>query len=106
LSFTIPADDAGTYAISFRYANGNGPVNTENKCAIRSLRSGGVLKGTFVFPQRGIGEWSNWGNSNAVQVQLEKGNHTFNLELEPSNENMNGSVNQALLDFVQVEKLK
>jgi len=26
--------------------------------------------------------------------------------LEPSNENMNGSVNQALLNFVQVEKLK
>ena len=106
LSFIIPADEAGTYAISFRYANGNGPINTENKCAIRSLRSGGALKGTFVFPQRGIGEWSNWGNSNAVQVQLEKGNHTFQLVLEPSNENMNGSVNQALLNFVQVEKLK
>jgi len=106
LSFSIPADDAGTYAISFRYANGNGPVNTENKCAIRSLRSGGVLKGTFVFPQRGIGEWSNWGTSNSVQVQLEKGNHNFQLVLEPSNENMNGSVNQALLNFVQVEKLK
>ena len=37
---TIPVNigEPGLYAINFRYANGNGPVNTENKCAIRTCK--------------------------------------------------------------------
>ncbi len=37
---TVPVSIAedGWYAIDFKYANGNGPINTENKCAIRTLK--------------------------------------------------------------------
>ena len=96
----IPVDVpmTGTYLVSFRYANGNGPVNTENKCAIRSLKLDGTEKATVVFPQRGKDEWSNWGISNRVKLSLAAGKHTITLSLEDYNDNMNGEINQAMLD--------
>jgi hypothetical protein len=105
---TIPVviDEVGLYAIDFRYANGNGPTNTENKCAIRTLNDGGKIIGTIVLPQRGKGEWSNWGFTNAMQVQLSKGTHQITLSFEPFDENMNGEINQAMLDYMRVVKLK
>jgi len=105
LTIPITVSVAGLYAIDFRYANGNGPVNTENKCAIRTLRSRGKLLGTIVFPQRGVGEWSNWGYSNAVLVRLEPGTQLLTLAFEPANENMNGAVNQAMLDYLRLTRV-
>ena len=101
---TVP--EAGLYAVDFRYANGNGPVNTNNRCAIRTLRRGPALLGTVVLPQRGVDEWSNWGYSNPVLVRLEKGTQPLTLALEPANENMNGDVNQAVLDYLRVKKIE
>jgi hypothetical protein len=104
LSVTVP--EAGLYAVDFRYANGNGPTNTNNKCAIRTLRMGPKILGTIVLPQRGVDEWSNWGFSNAVLVQLDKGTHQLTLAYEPANTNMNGDVNQAMLDYLRVQKIR
>jgi hypothetical protein len=104
LKIKITVPESGKYSLNFWYANGNGPVNTENKCAIRTLRQNGKILGTFVFPQRGSGEWSNWGFSNGIQVNLEKGDHILNLEFDPSNENMNGVTNQALLNYLMFRK--
>ena len=57
IAILLVVPEAGLYALDFRYVNGNGPVNTENKCAIRTLRDGaGALLGTVVMPQRGVGE--------------------------------------------------
>ncbi|WP_347157536.1 MGH1-like glycoside hydrolase domain-containing protein [Pontibacter chitinilyticus] len=105
LTMKVTVPEAGRYAIDFRYANGNGPINTSNKCAIRSLKSGNTFLGAIVLPQRGDGEWSDWGFTNAVQVRLEKGTTEFTLSLEPANANMNGEVNQAMLDYLRVTKL-
>jgi hypothetical protein len=104
VSFPITVNENGRYAIECKYANGNGPTNTLNKCAIRTLKNDGKKIGTIVFPQRGNGEWSNWGFTNSVEVFLEKGKHTISLTYEPWNENMNGEVNQAMLDFLMVTK--
>lgn len=107
ISIPINIDADGLYAISFRYANGNGPVNTENKCAIRTLSIDKKFAGTSIFPQRGKDEWSNWGFSNAVQVQLTKGKHVVMLSFTDANENMNvDEINQAMLDYLQVMKIK
>jgi len=105
---TIPVnvERAGVYAISFRYSNGNGPVNTENKCAIRTLKIDENFAGTVVLPQRGTGEWSNWGSTNSVQVKLSKGKHNVSVAFEPQNENMNVDVNQAMLDAMNVFQIK
>jgi len=49
---------AGTWSIDLRYANGNGPVNTEDKVAVRTASVAGRTLGVFVMPQRGPGRWS------------------------------------------------
>jgi hypothetical protein len=106
LTIPVTVPEAGLYAVDFRYANGNGPTNTNNKCGIRTLRLGSKALGTVVLPQRGVEEWSNWGFTNAVLVQLPKGTHQLTLAYEPANTNMNGAVNQAMLDYLRVQKIK
>jgi hypothetical protein len=96
----------GVYAIKFRYANGNGPANTDNKCAVRTLVVDDKKVGTVVLPQRGKGEWSNWGYSNSLQVNLQAGIHHLVVYLNDYNDNMNGIVNQAMLDYIQVVRVK
>ncbi|MEI8087914.1 MAG: hypothetical protein WCG93_17010, partial [Paludibacter sp.] len=105
---TIPVtvNSAGIYAIHYHYANGNGPTNTENKCALRTLKVNGRMAGTIILPQRGTDEWSNWGDTNAVQVTLQKGKNTISLSYEAYNANMNGEINQAMLDRMCVVRVK
>ena len=99
----VPND--GLYSISYRYSNGNGPVNTENKAAIRSLYVDGKDVGTIVMPQRGVGNWDDWGLSNSVKVKLTKGEHTITLQYNPEDQNMNLNTNHALIDGVIVEEV-
>lgn len=103
ITVDVPAD--GTYAISVRYANGNGPVNTENKAAIRTLMLDDTKAGTIVMPHRGTGNWWDWGMSNTVIVSLKAGRHAITLPLLPSDENMNIGINHALIDEVQLRRL-
>lgn len=105
LGMSLKVNTSGRYQLYFRYSNGNGPVNTDNKCAMRQLYIDETRIGTAVFPQRGKDEWSNWGYSNPLDVQLTKGEHTLQLKFEESNENMNGDVNQAMLDALYLIKL-
>ncbi len=107
-SISIPVNikHTGKYAITFRYANGNGPINTENKCAIRTLKVDGIQVGAVILPQRGTNEWANWGYSNAVHVLLNQGNHLMTLSFETYNENMNGKINQAMLDAIIITRLE
>lgn len=104
ISINIPTD--GWYSLDIRYANGNGPVNTENKCAIRTCSIEEKQIGTFVFPQRGKNEWSAWGMSNAIQTKLTKGKHIIKIHFDTANENMNGDINEAILDYLRIVKLK
>ena len=106
INIPIEIKEPGLYAINFRYANGNGPVNTENKCAIRTILVDKKFAGTVVFPQRGKEEWSNWGFSNAIQMPLQTGKHTITISFTAANENMNGLINQAMLDQLQIVQIK
>ena len=99
----VPAD--GTYAIYLRYANGNGPVNTENKCAIRTISVDGKRAGIVVLPQRGVANWNDWGNSNVLEFPLTAGKHTVTIDFRPENNNMNINTNHALVDEIVLEKL-
>jgi hypothetical protein len=105
LEFQVEIKEDGLYAIDFKYANGNGPTNTENKCAIRSLLINSENIGTIILPQRGAKEWSNWGFSNSVQTKLTKGTHQVQLSLKEYNENMNQEINQAMIDYIRITKL-
>ena len=105
VDFTMNVKEDGTYILDVRYANGNGPINTENKCAFRTISIDSTTTGTLVFPQRGKDEWSNWGFSNPLKLQLKKGLHHISISFKPWNENMNGAINQAMLDYVRLIKI-
>ncbi|HEY5463863.1 MAG TPA: amylo-alpha-1,6-glucosidase [Hanamia sp.] len=104
IDFTVNVKEDANYILDVRYANGNGPINTENKCAFRTISIDNKDFGTLVFPQRGKEEWSNWGWSNSLEVPLSKGLNHVVISFEDWNENMNGDINQAMLDCVRLIK--
>lgn len=105
ITVNIEAEKAGKYLIDFRYSNGSGPWNTDNKCAIRSLYTNNNYTGTVVFPQRGQDEWSDWGWSNGYVAELKAGENELKLVFESWNINMNVDVNTVMLDFMRVTHL-
>lgn len=106
-SVTIPVNikEDGNYAVNLTYSNGNGPVNTENKNAVRSLLVDGKKAGTFVMPHRGRGNWNDWGITNFINVYLTKGNHELVIAMMPEDENMNILTNHALIDRMSIVSL-
>lgn len=105
ITIPIEVEQEGDYALDWRYANGNGPINTDNKCATRLLYVDGQHAGASVFPHRGEGRWNDWGWSNAIVTHLTPGRHIISLEFSATVENMNITVNQALLDQLRVTRL-
>ncbi len=97
--------ESGSYLLDFRYSNGTGPWNTDNNCAMRTLYINEEQVGTMVMPQRGKDEWSDWGYSNSYKVELSKGLNQFDLILEDWNTNMDGEINEAMLDYFRLIKL-
>lgn len=98
--------EEGRYGIQLRYANGNGPVNTENRCGIRSIYVDGEDKGIVVLPHRGRNNWNDWGLSNTLLLDLAKGQHTVTIRFLPKNENMNIATNHVLVDELRLTKVK
>lgn len=106
LDFTAKVAQDGTYLLSFTYANGSGPWNTDNKCAIRTVYVNKTAEGTIVFPQRGENLWNEWGVTNSVRVKLKKGLNNFSLVFEEWNNNMNTDINRALVKEALLEKVQ
>lgn len=102
VEFSVEKD--GEYLLGVRYANGNGPINTKNSAAIRTLFVDGKRADVIVMPHRGIGKWSEWGMSNYISVVLTKGKHKATIDFLPENENMNIKTNYALIDALVVYK--
>lgn len=105
ITIHLEVPEAGRYRVDFRYANGSGPWNTDNKCALRTLYCNNIVAGTVVLPQRGNNEWSNWGFSSGNTISLKQGVNQLQLVLEPWNVNIDGIVNKALLDYVRLIQL-
>lgn len=106
LNFEIDIKTTGSYRIDFRYANGNGPVNTDNKCAIRTLMLDKKALGPVVMPHKGEPGWTNWGFSNSLVVNLKKGKHNLILTFRDSDNNMNYEINSALIDYMRLTAIK
>ena len=105
INITVDVPAAGRYSVTARYANGNGPVNTENKCAVRSLSVDGQRVATLVMPQRGVANWNDWGVSNPMIVTLTPGTHTLTISMQPGDTNMNLKTNHAIIDSVTLTPL-
>lgn len=102
----VIVEKAGNYLLDFKYSNGSGRWNTNNKCAIRSLTVNDNYKGVIVLPQRGKDEWSDWGFSNIHKVKLNAGKNKIKVHFEDWNNNMNVDVNTAMLDYMRVTTVK
>ena len=90
---TVDVPEAGEWALSWNYANGTGPVNTDNNCGIRMLYVNGEKVGINIFPHRGTNEWDNWGWTIPEKVTLAKGTNTFVLKYESDADNMDLQIN-------------
>ncbi len=102
----LEVTDDGIYSLQLRYANGNGPVNTENRCGIRTISVDGSDKGIVVMPHRGRNNWNDWGLSNNLLIDLTKGKHTISIKFLPEDENMNISTNHVLVDELRLTKVR
>ena len=100
---TIP--QSGEYALDFLYANANGPVNTDNKCAVRTLWDGGERLGVVVMPQCGEDAYGIWKYTPSRMVRLEEGEHLFRLSFEPENINMNIETNSAAISKMRLIRI-
>ncbi|ERL53218.1 carbohydrate-binding protein [Halomonas huangheensis] len=76
-SFEVSVDEAGTYSLTVRYANGDGagaarPMN---------VLVDGADQGSFGFGSTGAGNpgWENW-QEETIEVELEAGSNTIRLE--------------------------
>lgn len=105
LALSVRVAQAGRYAVEAEYANGNGPINTEDKAAIRSLLIGESSAGALVMPQRGAGDWHEFGWSTAAVVELPEGPQTVTLVMSPLDRNMNGQVNEAVVRTLRFTRL-
>lgn len=107
LDFTIPVEIAqeGDYSIDFLYANANGPINTNNRCAIRTLWDGDERMGVLVLPQCGDDAYNVWKYSHPRTVHLTAGRHDFRLTFEEENHNMNIETNSAAISKMRLIRL-
>lgn len=90
---TVNVPEAGQWFLTWNYANGTGPVNTDNNCGIRMLYVDGVKAGINIFPHRGTNDWDNWGWTIPEKLELSEGNHVFTLKMESDADNMDFHIN-------------
>lgn len=90
---TVEVPEDGEWALSWNYANGTGPVNTDNNCGIRMLYVNGEKAGINIFPHRGTNDWNNWGWTIPEKVSLTKGVNTLVLKYESDADNMDLHIN-------------
>ncbi|WP_251152795.1 family 16 glycoside hydrolase [Cellulosimicrobium sp. Marseille-Q4280] len=89
-TFTVTVDEAGTYPVNVRYANGIHPY-TELRAKNVSLHVNGEDLGQWNFPT--TGDWKNWGTQTR-DLELQAGTNTITLRYEDGDE---GNVNLDVL---------
>jgi Bacterial alpha-L-rhamnosidase 6 hairpin glycosidase domain len=105
VTLRVQVPEAGRYALDALYSNGSGPINTEDKAAVRTLAVDGRDLGVLVMAQRGAGNWSERGWSNALVVSLPAGEQAITVRWDARDENMNGRVSTADLHGLRLTRL-
>lgn len=95
IEMEVPSE--GVWFLSWNYANGNGDITTDRKCAIRTLYVDGQRIEINVFPQRGVDAWDVWGWTSPTALELKKGKHVLTLSYKPENGNMHLDINDFAL---------
>ena len=103
---TVRIPRKGVYAVDWLYSNGNGEIETQNKCAVRTMCIDGERCDVVVLPQRGKDDWESQGWSNTVIVSLRRGRHTVEMSYPEENINMNIDEDRAVLHSVRFSLVK
>ena len=103
--WVLPIARDGRYAIDMLYSNGNGPINTEDKVAVRTVLVDGKPIGVVVMPQRGTGNWTEQGWTAPFILRLHTGQHRIALVWDTRDENMNGTINDARIHRIRISRL-
>lgn len=105
VTFGIDCDEDGTYFLDLCYSNGNGSMDRQYKCSLRTLVVNGDVAGVFVMPQRGVDWWTSTAYSNMLVANLKKGRNIVSVEYRsPYNRNADVKVNTALIKYLRVIK--
>jgi hypothetical protein len=91
-TFTVTVDEAGTYPVNVRYANGIHPY-TELRAKNVSLHVNGQDLGQWNFPT--TGDWKNWGVQTR-DLELQAGANTITLRYEDGDQ---GNINLDVLSI-------
>lgn len=104
-SVNLQVADSGLYLMDLLYANGAGPINGQDRCAVRSVMVNGAAAGAIVMPQRGSDDWRDFGYSNRLQMRLHKGYNEVLIYFDPIvDRNYYGKVNTVLLRSIRLIK--
>ena len=101
----IEVPENGRWALIWNYSNGNGSIETDRKCAIRTLYLDGIRQDVCVFPQRGEDAWDDWGYTMPTPLNLTAGKHRLTLRYQPENANMHLDINEFALRGLKLQKL-
>ena len=86
--YEITVEEAGTYSVTMRYANGNAQLNNCFKVLVDGVAQPGIR---FNAPQTGDGsgksEWYNFADGEPFYVYLPEGTHTLRLVANGNNPN-------------------
>jgi Fe-S cluster biosynthesis and repair protein YggX len=66
----------------------------------------GIFAGSLIFPQLGKEEWSNWGLTNIEHITLMDGENSLTIRFDDFNRNMDGKINDFLLDCIYLQRLE
>jgi hypothetical protein len=80
VGFTVDAPTAGTYTLTFRYANGGGGANGPRPMDVLVGGSAATVatQGQVAFAGTGVNGWDNW-QTVSIDVQLQAGSNTIAL---------------------------
>lgn len=86
MTFTVNVDEAGTYPVNVRYANGPNPSTKDKSVA---LYVNGVKQPNWVFPTTSVSDWKAWA-FNTKNLELKQGVNQIKLAFETGTD---GNVN-------------
>ncbi|WP_306131742.1 carbohydrate-binding protein [Roseivivax marinus] len=99
IEFQIDAPAAGTYEVTFRYANGDG--DGLDRPLLLAVNGGTATLQSFPFTDNGVEPWESWSDI-TVEVELAAGANTLSLEI-PAGAAGGPNIDQATFTYADAD---
>lgn len=98
---------AGLYRVRVRYCNAMASRRDGDTCALRELVVDGHSAGVLPLPHNTeAGQWEEYSFTAPLTVELRSGVHRFSLRYTERCRNANGDVNQCMVRYLEVTRLR